>query len=264
MLKTHREVITIAKRIIKGTTACLVIKLQKEYENVSDVIFFLKSGDYTIKKKYPGDTSVTYVDGVYKVGYTQAETIRLDEKVFARLQAQINFNNLNVAKTEEMHIRIVDTVGTDIIGDVSGSMDDEVITLNADSVIYGADGKSAYEIAVEHGFTGTEEEWLASLRSDSLEAVEKLEVKIRDNYYTKNEVNALTIGVVTPTGVVNSVSDLKEVASPQVGDIYRVDDANRNYGFDGANWQPVVTNAEILNRLSPLEDSTTWGTFTKG
>lgn len=28
----------------------------------------------------------------------------------------------------------------------------------------GKDGKSAYEIAVEHGYTGTEEEWLASLK----------------------------------------------------------------------------------------------------
>lgn len=28
---------------------------------------------------------------------------------------------------------------------------------------HGADGKSAYEIAVEHGYVGTEEEWLASL-----------------------------------------------------------------------------------------------------
>ena len=28
----------------------------------------------------------------------------------------------------------------------------------------GKDGKSAYEIAVEHGFTGTEEEWLAALQ----------------------------------------------------------------------------------------------------
>ena len=27
----------------------------------------------------------------------------------------------------------------------------------------GANGKSAYEIAKEHGFQGTEEEWLASL-----------------------------------------------------------------------------------------------------
>lgn len=30
----------------------------------------------------------------------------------------------------------------------------------------GADGKSAYEIAVEHGFEGTEEEWLASLKGE--------------------------------------------------------------------------------------------------
>lgn len=30
----------------------------------------------------------------------------------------------------------------------------------------GADGKSAYEIAVEYGFEGTEEEWLASLKGE--------------------------------------------------------------------------------------------------
>lgn len=30
----------------------------------------------------------------------------------------------------------------------------------------GADGKSAYEIAVEHGFVGTEEEWLESLQGE--------------------------------------------------------------------------------------------------
>ena len=28
----------------------------------------------------------------------------------------------------------------------------------------GSNGKSAYEIAVEHGFVGTEEEWLESLK----------------------------------------------------------------------------------------------------
>ena len=30
----------------------------------------------------------------------------------------------------------------------------------------GEPGKSAYEIAVEHGFVGTEEEWLASLKGE--------------------------------------------------------------------------------------------------
>lgn len=31
------------------------------------------------------------------------------------------------------------------------------------SDIQGKDGKSAYEIAVEHGYSGSEEEWIASL-----------------------------------------------------------------------------------------------------
>ena len=31
----------------------------------------------------------------------------------------------------------------------------------------GADGKSAYELAVEEGYTGTEEEWIASLKGDT-------------------------------------------------------------------------------------------------
>lgn len=31
----------------------------------------------------------------------------------------------------------------------------------------GADGKSAYEVAVDEGYTGTEEEWLASLKGDT-------------------------------------------------------------------------------------------------
>ena len=41
----------------------------------------------------------------------------------------------------------------------------------------GPAGKSAYEIAVEHGFEGTEEEWLASLGdvSDIAKKVETIE-----------------------------------------------------------------------------------------
>ena len=31
----------------------------------------------------------------------------------------------------------------------------------------GADGKSAYEIAVEHGYVGTEEQWLVSLKGET-------------------------------------------------------------------------------------------------
>lgn len=37
--------------------------------------------------------------------------------------------------------------------------------INTGVYVRGSDGKSAYEIAVEHGFVGTEEEWLDSLRA---------------------------------------------------------------------------------------------------
>lgn len=58
---------------------------------------------------------------------------------------------------------------------------DQVLGLNdqitiVDDIVYiggvstginvrGSEGKSAYQIAVEHGFTGTEEQWLASLQA---------------------------------------------------------------------------------------------------
>lgn len=54
-------------------------------------------------------------------------------------------------------------------GAVTGSYDgSEVLTVEIPSGGggggTGADGKSAYQIAVEHGFSGTETEWLASLK----------------------------------------------------------------------------------------------------
>lgn len=46
----------------------------------------------------------------------------------------------------------------------------------------GADGKSAYQIALDNGFEGTEQEWLDSLKST------EVEVDL-SNYYTKTEVD---------------------------------------------------------------------------
>lgn len=44
----------------------------------------------------------------------------------------------------------------------------------------GADGKSAYDIAVEHGFEGTEQEWLDSMKAPDV---------ILSDYYTSDEVD---------------------------------------------------------------------------
>lgn len=39
-------------------------------------------------------------------------------------------------------------------------------------------GKSAYELAVDHGFEGTEEEWLASLKGDKGDKGEHGQIQI--------------------------------------------------------------------------------------
>ena len=43
----------------------------------------------------------------------------------------------------------------------------EIIELAKEEIATGLDGKSAYAIAVSHGFVGTEEEWLASLKGET-------------------------------------------------------------------------------------------------
>lgn len=54
--------------------------------------------------------------------------------------------------------------------------------------INGADGKSAYIIAVEHGFTGTETEWLASLKGADGKDAPEVDLS---NYATKDELQKI-------------------------------------------------------------------------
>lgn len=56
------------------------------------------------------------------------------------------------ALTEEQKAQVRANIGAAAVGEPGGGT--------------GADGKSAYELALEHGFKGTEEEWLESLKGD--------------------------------------------------------------------------------------------------
>jgi len=59
---------------------------------------------------------------------------------------------------------------------------------------HGADGKSAYEIAVEHGFVGTETEWLASLKGEPGETPDMSEYPKTSEVTTivEREIEAVT------------------------------------------------------------------------
>ncbi len=64
-----------------------------------------------------------------------------------------------------------------------GTEIDWLLSLKGEDGIIGVDGKSAYQIALDNGFVGTESEWLASLKGEGVDA---------SDYYTKTETdNAL-------------------------------------------------------------------------
>ena len=53
--------------------------------------------------------------------------------------------------------------GKKIVGTVSGNYS---LKGGAIATVFGKDGESAYQIALNNGFRGTEEEWLASLKGE--------------------------------------------------------------------------------------------------
>ena len=94
----------------------------------------------------------------------------------------------------------------------------------------GADGKSAYELAVEEGYTGTEEEWLASLHGadgTGIDEVEQTETSIANGGTNKVRIT-LTDGTYYDIQIKNGsssnglfpTSSALEAAcpSPKVGD----------------------------------------------
>lgn len=62
----------------------------------------------------------------------------------------------------------------------------------------GADGKSAYEIALEHGFVDSEEEWLASLKgADGKDGADGRTPEKGVDYFTEADIAEITNKVIT-------------------------------------------------------------------
>lgn len=77
-----------------------------------------------------------------------------------------NYGNINQSVVDSCDgYTLVSTtcMEDDVIEDVS-NLETKAITLSTSDMNIGVKGASAYEIAVDKGFVGTEEEWLASLK----------------------------------------------------------------------------------------------------
>lgn len=88
---------------------------------------------------------------------------------------------------------------------------------------------SAYALATKHGYDGTEEEWILSLKGDKGDVGDP--VVVRDMYGTLDELNAA-------------------VPSPQVGWMYAIGTTSENtvYGWNGVGW---VNYGHIRGKQGP-------------
>ena len=77
------------------------------------------------------------------------------------------------------------------------------------------DGKSAYEIAIEHGFEGTEEEWLESLHGSGSGGV----YFTTDNTLTLDENNVLSVNVASEPDPDNTLPISSAAVATNVGNI---------------------------------------------
>ena len=80
-------------------------------------------------------------------------------------------------------------------------------------------GKSAYEIAVEHGFVGSEEEWLESLKGKSA-----YEVAVDLGYEGTADEWVESIGLAMGIDLADELTDLKDDLSDVKNEINQIDD----------------------------------------
>lgn len=100
--------------------------------------------------------------------------------------------------------------------------------------VKGLDGKSAYQIAVENGFEGTEEEWLASLKGEPGQADAEQVEQIITDYLEKNPIEGVTPDQVDQV-VQSALQEAKESG-----------EFDGEKGDDGGYYAPSVDDIGIL------------------
>lgn len=96
-------------------------------------------------------------------------------------------------------------------------------------VLDGKNGKSSYEIAVEHGFDGTEEEWLESLKYQHSEEFQQLSEQIKKDAKTASDKAQEATTAASAAGEYANDAE----SSAQIAEQYKSDTQLLVDGFDG-------------------------------
>ena len=98
-----------------GTTACIIVKPDAELDFISSIIFRFadqRTNTEFLALAYPDDTDITE-DGDIIIALTQQDTMKFTDDIM--VEAQYNYDNQHVSKTEIAYIDVKKTLGTSII-----------------------------------------------------------------------------------------------------------------------------------------------------
>lgn len=128
----------------------------------------------------------------YKKEYPSVEAMEADwGTADVKLGEYVLINTNNVEDPDDAKVYLKTQEGWKFIVDLSG--------------IQGIQGWSAYEVVVKHGFVGTEEEWVQSLKQPALDAAaEALEAKAQVKATEKAVKEAESLRVTAEQGRVNA------------------------------------------------------------
>lgn len=128
----------------------------------------------------------------YKKEYPSVEAMEADwDTADVKLGEYVLINTNNVEDPDDAKVYLKTQNGWKFIVDLSG--------------MQGIQGWSAYEVAVQHGFVGTEEEWVQSLKQPALDAAAKaLEAKAQVEATEQAVKEAEALRVTAEQGRVNA------------------------------------------------------------
>lgn len=128
----------------------------------------------------------------YKKEYPSVEAMEADwGTADVKLGEYVLINTNNVEDPDDAKVYLKTQEGWKFIVDLSG--------------MQGIQGRSAYEVAVKHGFVGTEEEWVQSLKQPALDAAaEALDAKAQVEATEKAVKEAEALRVTAEQGRVNA------------------------------------------------------------
>lgn len=117
----------------QGSTFVLVVDLQLDMSYVKSIIFTLKNKGKILTKE-----DWNFSDGKFKIPFTQEETVRLIGRTL--IEAQVNFKDGNVSKSDIKEIFIKESLATKIIDGNKATEETQEIGLAVDGDVVYTDG----------------------------------------------------------------------------------------------------------------------------